>query len=137
MQRIVKAKIIVEGNAESELVVIRHPVSLLGEFNPNQGTILSFGVKIDVKNKIILIPSIRGSTVGSYVLYAAKENNAAPSGIIALSPDPILITGAVISNIPLYKPLEKINLEEISKYKYACLDQKNSSIIFSMNKTQI
>jgi predicted aconitase with swiveling domain len=137
MQRIVKAKIIVEGNAESELVVIRHSVSLLGEFNPNQGIILSFGVKIDVKNKIILIPSIRGSTVGSYVLYAAKENNTAPSGIIALSPDPILITGAVISNIPLYQPLEKINLEEISKYKYAYLDQKNSSIVFSMNKTQL
>lgn len=131
MQRIVKAKIIVEGSVESELIVFKHPISLLGEYNPYQGVIYSEGRKIDVKNKIIFVPMIRGSTVGSYVLYAAKENNAAPSGIISPSPDPILITGAIISDIPLYQPLETLDLDEISRYKYAYLDQNTSSIIFS------
>lgn len=129
--RKIKAKAIVPGQVIGELVIIRHPISFLGEFDPREGTVLSENKKIMVKNKIVFIPSIRGSTVGSYVLYAAKENKSAPNGIITLKPDPILITGAVISDIPLFQIIESIDIESISIYNYALLDPIEEIITLS------
>jgi len=128
MRRIIKSKVIVGGGAKGELVVLRHPISLLGELDPHRGLVISGSEKLDVKRKILFLPYVRGSTVGSYVLYAAKANGVAPAGLIALRPDPILITGAVISEIPLYQPLEPISPEEAASFSCAVLSPETSSI---------
>lgn len=128
MQRVLRARAIVEGEVEADLVVLRRPISLLGELDPKNGVISTGWEKISVKDKVLAIPSVRGSTVGSYVLYAAKENGCAPKGIVALKPDPILITGAVISDIPLLQPIDDISLEELAKYRRATLSSREGII---------
>ncbi len=43
----------------------------------------------------------KGSTVGSYVLYALRRNGKAPAAIINTRADPIIAVGAIIGNIPM------------------------------------
>ena len=57
-----------------------------------------------IVGRILVIGRARGSTVGSYIIYALKQNGKAPKAIIvAGEPDPIIITGAILAGIPLYK----------------------------------
>jgi len=73
-------------------------VSFLGDVNPENGLLFE---KYYLGNKILILRSTKGSTVGSYILYSLKKKNHAPLGIVSTIPDPVLITGCVIANIPL------------------------------------
>ena len=42
-----------------------------------------------------------GSTVGSYVIYALKQNGLAPAAIINTEAEPIIAVGAIIAGIPM------------------------------------
>ncbi len=95
-----KAKAIVEGECKGEAVVIDKPLSFFGEVDPYNGVVKPLGVSI--ADKVLVIPGTRGSTVGSYVIYALREYGKAPSCIVACSIEPILVIGCVIADIPLY-----------------------------------
>jgi len=95
---------IVEGpGCCSEIVLSEKPVSLLGDVDVEGGIVRGVG---EVSGRILVVPASVGSTVGSYVLYALSRNGKAPIAIITSSIDPIVVTGAVIGNIPLYRLLE-------------------------------
>ena len=46
-------------------------------------------------------PYGKGSTVGSYVLYALSRNGHAPAAIINTEAEAIIATGAIIGKIPM------------------------------------
>ncbi len=97
---IVDFKTTIEGRA----LVMDVPISFLGDIDPETGTIrASDSAKKgrSIKDKILVLRGSRGSTVGSYVLYALRENGVAPRAIIAEKPEPIIIVGCIISDIPL------------------------------------
>ena len=54
-----------------------------------------------ISGKILVMPSGKGSTVGSYVIYQMHKNNTAPLAIIALEAEPIIATGAIMAAIPM------------------------------------
>ncbi|WFO75925.1 DUF126 domain-containing protein [Desulfurococcaceae archaeon MEX13E-LK6-19] len=95
-----KVKVIVRGSCKGEPVVINRKISFFGEVDPEKGVVTSDGVCIT--DKPLVIAGTRGSTVGSYVIYALKEYGRAPSCIIAGEAEPILIIGCIIANIPLF-----------------------------------
>lgn len=43
----------------------------------------------------------KGSTVGSYILYALARNGKGPAAIINTEAEPIVAVGAIIGNIPM------------------------------------
>ena len=55
---------------------------------------------------VLAFPYGKGSTVGSYVLYALSRNSHAPAAIINAEAEPIIATGAIIGNIPMIDRLE-------------------------------
>jgi len=55
----------------------------------------------DVTGKVLVFPSGKGSTVGSYVMYQLKKNGTAPAAVINRSAEPIVAVGAIISDIPM------------------------------------
>jgi len=59
-----------------------------------------------VKDKVLVFPHGKGSTVGSYVLYQLSKNGFAPSAMINIESEPIVAVGAIISGIPLVDRLE-------------------------------
>lgn len=95
---------IAKGKANGELLVSNEPISFLGGVDPETGEVIDINHELKgqiIKDKILFIPGGKGSTVGSYVIFQMKKNNTAPKAIICLKAEPIIATGAIMSNIPM------------------------------------
>jgi predicted aconitase with swiveling domain len=106
-------RIIYKGKAEGEALVTNTPISFYGGVDPNTGIIIEKGHELEgisVKNKILVFPQGKGSTVGSYTLYRMKKNNTAPAGMINKETETIIAVGAIISEIPF---VDKIDTSKI------------------------
>ncbi len=104
MEEIIKARKISKGIAEGEVLISTEPISFYGGVDPNTGIVVEKGHPLEgksVKDKILIFPFGKGSTVGSYILYRMKKNGVAPKAIINRECDPIVAVGAIISEIPL------------------------------------
>ena len=109
---VIKCRTISKGKATGELIVSTEPLSFLGGVNPNTGEIIDPNHELKgrfIKDKILFIPGGKGSTVGSYVIFQMKKNNVAPSAIICLNAEPIIATGAIISDIPMVDSPESVD----------------------------
>lgn len=103
-------KIIVPGTAEGEVLSTKESISFFGGVDPSSGTIIENGHELfgeTIKNKILIFPQGKGSTVGSYILYRMKKEGTAPKAIIVKKAEPIMVVGCVLADIPL---LEAKNL---------------------------
>jgi hypothetical protein len=80
-----KGRIIFKGKAKGEALVTSQPVSFYGGVDPDSGILIEKGHELEgksIKGKILIFPTGKGSTVGSYTLYRMKKNNTAPVGMI-------------------------------------------------------
>lgn len=80
------------------------PISFLSGVDPETGTIVEQGHPLRgqrIAGKVLAVPYGKGSTVGSYVLYALSRSGNAPAAIINEEAEPIIVTGAIISGIPM------------------------------------
>ena len=92
------------GKSTGELIVSNKPLSFLGGVNPDSGVVIDPHHDLNgqcIKDKILFIPGGKGSTVGSYVIFQMKKNGTAPKAIICLNAEPIIATGAIMSDIPM------------------------------------
>jgi uncharacterized protein len=106
-------RVIFEGSAEGEALVSSSPMSFYGGVNPESGEVIERGHELQgqcVKGKILVFPSGKGSTVGSYVLYRLAKNGAAPRAIINSKCETIVAVGAIISEIPC---VDKVDIGKI------------------------
>ena len=91
------------------LLVSPAPVSFLSGVDPETGIIVEKGHPLQgecIAGKVIAFPYGKGSTVGSYVLYALSRNGHAPAAIINTEAEPIIATGAIIGKIPMIDRIE-------------------------------
>ena len=98
-----KGRVIKYGNVKGEAMVSNKPIGFLGGIDPDTGLFIEKGHPLEgknVKGKILVFPTSKGSTVGSYVLYRMKKNGVAPLAIINEECETIVAVGAIISNIP-------------------------------------
>lgn len=102
--KIIKCRKISKGISSGEVIITRDSLSFLGGVNPDNGEIIDSKHELfgkNIKNKVLVIPSGKGSTVGSYVLYQMAKNLTAPSAVVALEAEPIIATGAIMAGIPM------------------------------------
>ena len=100
----IKCRNIAKGKAKGELLASSEPISFLGGVNPENGEVIDPNHELKgqtVKDKVLFIPGGKGSTVGSYVIFQMMKNNTAPKAIICLNAEPIIATGAIMSDIPM------------------------------------
>ncbi len=124
-----KGRIIYRGKAEGEALVTSMPISFYGGVDPNTGVILEKGHELEgqrVKDKILVFPQGKGSTVGSYTLYRMKKNNTAPAAMINKETETIVAVGAIISEIPF---VDKIDLSKIKKGDTVKVENENVIIL--------
>jgi len=108
-----KGRIISRGKAEAEALTTIQPISFYGGVDPNTGIVIEKGHELQgqsVKDKILVFPQGKGSTVGSYTLYRMKKNGTAPAGMINRECETIVAVGAIISEIPC---VDKIDISQI------------------------
>ena len=98
-----KGRIIYKGTGEGEALTTAQPISFYGGVDPNTGVVIEKDHELqgqNVKGKILVFPTGKGSTVGSYTLYRMKKNGTAPAGIVNKECETVVAVGAIISEIP-------------------------------------
>jgi len=86
------------------LLVSPVPLSFLSGVDPASGIIVEKGHPLQgvcITGTVLAFPYGKGSTVGSYVLYALSRNGHAPAAIVNTEAEPIIATGAIIGEIPM------------------------------------
>ncbi|SAI88623.1 hypothetical protein MBBA_1771 [Methanoculleus bourgensis] len=99
-----KGRGISKGTGTGELLVSSEPISFLSGVNPETGTVVEQGHPLEgqsIARRVLAFPYGKGSTVGSYVIYALKQNGLAPAAIINTEAEPIIAVGAIIAGIPM------------------------------------
>lgn len=107
-----KGRSIFPGEVTGNALVTAMGISFFGGVDPETGVIVEKGHELEgssVQGKILVFPSGKGSTVGSYTLYRLKANGKAPLAIINASCEPITAVGCIISEIPC---VDQVQIED-------------------------
>ncbi|MCK4365694.1 MAG: DUF126 domain-containing protein [Thermoplasmatales archaeon] len=123
-----KGRMISPGKAEGEAIVSPEPIGFYGGIDIKTGIVIEKGHPLEgksVKDKILVFPCGKGSTVGSYVIYGIKKNGVAPAGIINKETETIVATGAILAGIPC---IDQIDIDKIKNGDAIVLDADNSEV---------
>jgi uncharacterized protein len=106
---LIRGRGIAKGRGEGPLLVSPAPLSFLSGVDPATGIIVEKGHPLQgrcIAGTVLAFPYGKGSTVGSYVLYALSRNGHAPAAIINTEAESIIATGAIIGKIPMIDHIE-------------------------------
>ena len=91
------------GHAQGEALVTAQGISFFGGVDPESGLVVERGHELEgqsIAGKVLVFPTGKGSTVGSYTLYRLKANGKAPLAIINAECETITAVGCIIAEIP-------------------------------------
>ena len=106
-------RVINEGRARGVALVSTEPISFFGMVDVETGEVIEPGHPLEgqsVSGRVLVFPTGKGSTVGSYSLYRLAKADRAPVAIINAECEPIVAVGAIISDIPA---LDQIDITQI------------------------
>jgi predicted aconitase with swiveling domain len=124
-----KGRKIFQGEVEGEVLKSEEPLSFFGGVDPDTGEVVEKGHPLEgksVKDKILVFPTGKGSTVGSYTLYRLKKNGVAPKAIINKECETIVAVGVIISEIPCLDRIDTDKLQDGDKVK---VDASNGLVV--------
>jgi hypothetical protein len=102
------------GHVNGDIIISKDPLSFLGGVDSDTGIVTDREHDLyqqNISGKVLVIPSGKGSTVGSYVIFQMAKNNTAPLAIVAMEAEPIIATGAIMAGIPMVDQPEENVLE--------------------------
>ena len=108
-----KGRRIYKGIAEGEAIVTKDGISFYGGVDPDTGKVVEVGHELEgqsITGKVLVFPTGKGSTVGSYTMYRMMKNRTAPAAIVNEQIDTIIAVGCIISEIPC---VDKIDISNI------------------------
>jgi len=115
-EMILKGHKVAKGKAKGEALVSQSPISFMGGVNPEVGIVVEKGHELEgvsICDKILIFPTGKGSTAGSYQLYELAYLKKGPKAIINIRADSIVAIGAIMSNIPMVDRLDQNPLKVI------------------------
>lgn len=123
-----KGRTISPGKAEGAAIVSPEPIGFYGGIDIKTGIVIEKGHPLEgksVKDKILVFPYGKGSTVGSYVIYGIKKNGLAPAGIVNKETETIVATGVILAGIPC---VDQIDIDKIKDGDTLLLDADNGEV---------
>ena len=132
VERVLKGRGISEGTAEGKALVSGETISFYGGVDPNTGTVIEKNHELEgkcVKDKILVFPSGKGSTVGSYTIYQMSKKRTAPLAIINIETEGIIAAGCILAEIPLIDMLDKNPIKAINNGDFVQVDGKKGKVI--------
>ena len=91
------------GLASGEALVTSMGISFFGGVDPESGVVIERGHELEgesIAGKVLVFPTGKGSTVGSYTLYRLERAGMAPIAIINAECETITAVGCIIAEIP-------------------------------------
>jgi uncharacterized protein len=119
---ILKGRKIFQGKATAEALVTSMSISFYGGVDPETGIVMEKDHELEgtsIEGKILVFPTGKGSTVGSYTLYQLKANQKAPAAIINAECETITAVGCIIAEIPC---VDLIPISDIRNGKIISVD---------------
>ncbi|MEM3402684.1 MAG: DUF126 domain-containing protein [Candidatus Hadarchaeales archaeon] len=123
-----KGRVIRPGKATGVALGSRTPLSFYGGVDPKTGVVIEKGHELEgqcVKDKILVFPKGKGSTVGSYVIYGLKKNGVAPAAIVNAETETIVATGVILAGIPC---VDKIDISRLKTGDILSVDADNGVV---------
>ena len=110
------------GIVQGEALVTAQGISFFGGVDPESGLVVERGHELEgqsIAGKVLVFPTGKGSTVGSYTLYRLKANGKAPLAIINAECETITAVGCIIADIPC---LDQVPLDRLSSGQRLIVD---------------
>ncbi|MHA2406873.1 MAG: DUF126 domain-containing protein [Candidatus Ranarchaeia archaeon] len=125
---ILKGRKIFKGKAQGEALVTKDSISFYGGVDPETGTVVEQGHELEgqsLQGKILVFPSGKGSTVGSYVLYQMAKTGMGPKALILKDCEAIVAVGCIIGEIPC---IDHIDIDQIKTGMQVNMDVENNTV---------
>jgi predicted aconitase with swiveling domain len=124
-------RIIFSGQVTGIALVSPQAISFFGGVDPDSGIIVERGHPLEgecIAGKVLVFPTGKGSTVGSYTLYRLKHNHLAPAAILNLECEPITAVGCIIAEIPCVDqlPIDIFNSGDLVEIDGECVTINSS-----------
>ncbi len=105
---------IFQGQVEGPALVTTMGISFYGGVDAESGLVVEKGHELEgqsISGKVLVFPTGKGSTVGSYTLYRLKKAGLAPAAIINAECETITAVGCIIAEIPC---VDRIPIEQLA-----------------------
>lgn len=119
---------IFKGKTEGEALVTSQSISFYGGVDPDTGTVVEKGHELEgqsITDKVLVFPSGKGSTVGSYVIYQMAKTGTGPKALILKDCEAIVAVGCIISDLPC---IDQIDVDQIETGMNLSLDAENGIV---------
>lgn len=117
-----QGRVIKAGKAGGEALVSPEPIGFLGGVDPETGLVVEPGHPLQgerVTGRVLVFPTGKGSTVGSYTLYRMAMSGTAPAAIINAESEAIVAVGAIIADIPM---VDQVDIAQIKTGDWVLVD---------------
>jgi hypothetical protein len=121
---------IFSGRAQGEALVSGVGISFFGGVDPERGVIVEKGHPLEgqsIAGKVLVFPTGKGSTVGSYTLYRLKRAGLSPAAIVNAECEAIIAVGCIIAEIPC---VDQIPIEQIPTGAQVRVDGEQGTVEF-------
>ena len=118
----IRGRTIKGGKGEGTALVSQEPIGFLGGVDPETGIVVERGHPLEgqsVSGRVLVFPTGKGSTVGSYTLYRLAINHLAPAAIVNAQSEAIVAVGAIISDIPM---VDQVDIAQIATGDYVLIE---------------
>ena len=119
---------IYKGKIEGEALVTSQSISFYGGVDPETGIVVEKGHELEgqsITDKILVFPSGKGSTVGSYVIYQMAKTGKGPKALVLKDCEAIVAVGCIISDLPC---IDQIDTDQIENGMKIVLDADNRTV---------
>jgi hypothetical protein len=122
---------IAEGRAEGEVLISADAICFY-LVEPETGVVIEKNHSLEgqsVADKILVMPSGKGSSVvQADGLYKLMKHHKAPRGLIVEFPDPVLVSSAIVMEIPTVMRVEKKFYETLQPGDYVQIDADQGKV---------
>jgi len=119
---------IYQGKVTGEALVTSMGISFFGGVDPDTGIVVEKGHELEgqsISGKILVFPTGKGSTVGSYTLYRLKSNGLAPIAVLNRECEAITAVGCILSEIPC---IDQLAIDQIRSGAILAVDGEQGTI---------
>jgi predicted aconitase with swiveling domain len=117
MEKILHGRKVVGGKAKGVALVTGEPICFLGGIDVKTGMVTEVGHPLYgqcIAGKVLIFPTGKGSTGGSYLIYEAVNNGVGPCAMINRAVEQVTVIGCIISEIPM---LDRLDSDPVTAIK--------------------
>lgn len=128
----IKGKKIVGGKVTGLALVTGDSVCFMGGVDVEKGVITERGHDLAgqcMAGHVLVYPTGKGSTGGSYMIYEAAANGVGPAAVVNMTADPVTVVGCTIAEIPMVAYCDRDPVDVIATGDRVTVDADAGTII--------